>query len=131
MLDDIFNKLRKNAEEGEVKESRGIKSCFLIFRKKKLSEIMSALESVLKNKRGEKIVCDIEKGEIEDMGIASFEIKKGKTIEFYDYDKLSACFIRAYEISRKNESDFWIALYIDENPLTPWWSKEEREEEEK
>jgi len=128
MIDSIFNELRKSAEEGKIKENKGTRSCFLIFKEKNFDEVTAALENLLKSKKGEKISCEIKKGEIEDMGMVCFEIKRGKLIEFYDYDMLSACFMRIYEISRKNASDSWIALYIDENTFSPWWSREEREE---
>jgi len=126
LIEEIFKKFKKEAAEGNIRENKGTRSCFLIFRKKKTNEIIEHLETILKNKNGEKIICEIKKGEIYDLGKVYFKIKSGTVIEFYDYEKLSSCFIRIYEIQKKESSDSWTALYIDENPSTPWWSKEER-----
>lgn len=73
---------------------------------------------------GEKIASEITKGEIVDSGAKQFEILKGIFIEVYDYKTMSVAFVRLYQISDKNKE--WLALYIDENPSTPWWSEGER-----
>jgi len=85
-----------------------------------ISKIKETTEPVLKN--GEKIENDIATGEIVDCGQKQFEILKGRFFEIYDYDKTTAIFIRLYHVKGEKE---WIALYIDENPDTPWWGEEE------
>lgn len=75
------------------------------------------LEPILPN--GEKIVCILKEGEIVDCGVKQFTVKKGVFMEVYDYAKSTAIFIRLYVISHEEEE--WLALYIDENPSTPWW----------
>ncbi len=85
-----------------------------------ISKIKEVIEPVLKN--GEKIENDISAGEIVDCGRKQFEILKGKFFEIYDYDKTTAIFIRVYHVKGEKE---WVALYVDENPDTPWWGEEE------
>ena len=86
-----------------------------------ISKIKETIAPILEN--GEKIENDIQKGEIVDCGIRQFEILRGKFLEVYDYDKTTAVFIRLYHVKGERE---WLALYIDENPDTPWWGDEEK-----
>lgn len=85
-----------------------------------ISKIKKTIEPVLKN--GEKIENDISAGEIVDCGLKQFEIVRGKFFEIYDYDKTTAIFIRLYHVKGERE---WLALYVDENPDTPWWGDKE------
>jgi hypothetical protein len=85
-----------------------------------LLKIKETIEPVLEN--GEKIENDISSGEIVDCGTRQFEILKGKFLEVYDYDKTTAIFIRLYHVKGEKE---WLALYVDENPDTPWWGEDE------
>ncbi len=85
-----------------------------------VSKIKEATEPILKN--GEKIENDISGGEIVDCGQKQFEILKGKFFEIYDYGSTTAIFIRLYHVKGEKE---WLALYIDENPDTPWWGEDE------
>lgn len=73
-------------------------------------------------KNGEKIENDINAGEIVDCGLKQFKILRGKFFEVYDYGSTTAIFIRLYHVRGEKE---WLALYIDENPDTPWWGEEE------
>lgn len=88
--------------------------------KRVLDRINQTLEPILKN--GEKIENDINAGEIVDCGLKQFKILRGKFFEVYDYASTTAIFIRLYHVKGENE---WLALYIDENPDTPWWGEEE------
>lgn len=85
-----------------------------------LKRINQAIAPILKN--GEKIENDISAGSITDCGLKQFEILKGKFFEVYDYDSTTAIFIRLYHVKGEKE---WLALYIDENPDTPWWGEGE------
>jgi hypothetical protein len=76
---------------------------------------------------GEKILNRIEGGKIFDSGEFLFQIKRGVFFEVYDYRELTATFIRLYHLFDPGSGNEWLALYIDENPSTPWWSKGERE----
>lgn len=85
-----------------------------------ISKIKKTVEPILKN--GEKIENDISAGEIIDCGQKQFEILKGKFFEIYDYGSTTAIFIRLYHVRGERE---WLALYVDENPDTPWWGENE------
>lgn len=85
-------------------------------------KINSVLAPIIAN--GEKILNEIKNGEVVDSGIKQFKILRGIFIEVYDYKTMTVTFLRLYQISDKNKE--WLALYIDENPSTPWWGKEER-----
>ncbi len=82
-----------------------------------LEQVEAKLEPILRN--GEKIVCDVSDGEIIDCGVRQFSISRGVFMEVYDYSKNTAIFIRLYSIT--NGAKNWLALYVDENPTTPWW----------
>ena len=76
---------------------------------------------------GEKILNRIDGGNIFDSGDFLFQIKRGVFFEVYDYRELTATFIRLYHLFDPGTKNEWLALYIDENPSTPWWSKSDRE----
>ncbi len=82
-----------------------------------LEHVEAELAPILRN--GEKIVCDVNKGEIIDCGVRQFRVERGTFMEVYDYSRSTAIFIRLYCIS--NGAEEWLALYVDENPVTPWW----------
>ncbi len=87
-----------------------------------LDIVNKTVEPVAEN--GEKIICSIDRGEIIDSKIKGFDIEKGTLIELYDYKHTTVAFIRLYKIKDKDKT--WATLYVDENPDTPWWTKEER-----
>jgi hypothetical protein len=87
---------------------------------KVLDGVNQTIEPVLKN--GEKIENNISAGEIVDCGLKQFEILNGKFFEVYDYGSTTAIFIRLYHVKGEKE---WLALYVDENPDTPWWGEDE------
>ncbi len=84
--------------------------------------VEQALEKYVPN--GEKIITKIDEGKIFDSGKVYFNIRDGYVIEFYDYKTTTSVFIRIYWIS--DEIKEWIAVYIDQNPATPWWDKGEQ-----
>lgn len=87
-----------------------------------LGKIDLVVDPIIKN--GEKILSNIDSGEVIDSGIKQFTVLRGVSIEVYDYKATTAIFIRLYHIQDKKRE--WLALYIDENPSTPWWTEEER-----
>lgn len=120
----ILEELRDISDEQKIRRNREYIVGFATFFSKNFEEILKRVEKTLNNE-SEKIIC-IGKGEIIDSGTKQFEIKKAVFMEYYDYPSTIAVFIRLYKIRNKKE---WISLYIDENPITPWWSEEERENE--
>ncbi|MFQ5871487.1 MAG: hypothetical protein ACE5IB_04960, partial [Candidatus Geothermarchaeales archaeon] len=69
--------------------------------------------------RGEVILCRIREGRVVDMGAESLKVLDGFYAEGYDYDNLSAVFLRAYLLTDGRRR--WTAVYMDENSRTPWW----------
>ncbi len=88
--------------------------------------ITRAIEPIVMD--GEKILNRIDGGKIFDSGEFLFQIKKGVFFEVYDYKELAATFVRLYHLFDPGSRNEWLALYIDENPSTPWWSKVDRVE---
>jgi len=87
-----------------------------------LEEIERAIGPIVGS--GEKISCELGKGGVVDCTVRGFEVLKGHLFEVYSYESLTAAFIRVYLLKDKERE--WIAVYIDENPQTPWWSGKDR-----
>lgn len=86
-----------------------------------LDDVRTQIENVLVKYqlKGEKITTVLQNGEILDSGMVHFKIFAGFIIEFYKYEHTTSVFIRTYQISDGNKE--WLAVYIDQNPKTPWW----------
>ncbi|MEK6977169.1 MAG: hypothetical protein AABX40_02055 [Candidatus Hydrothermarchaeota archaeon] len=89
-------------------------------------EVLGRLEQAVKPYReaGEEIACAISSGHIIDSGVVQYAIRRGAAMEIYDYRTNTVAFLRLYHLEGGGKE--WLALYIDENPSTPWWSEEER-----
>lgn len=124
----IFDELKEHAREAKERKSENGNAFSLIFKNLSFGSVKSVIEKTIENFEGEKIICEINHGKIIDLGKESFEIVKGMLFELYDYKNLSSCFLRLYEIREKGKERAWVSCYIDENLLSPWWSKEERDE---
>lgn len=122
---ELLSGLEKNADFCRIREAGKYITGSLRLPASEYSKVLRHLEKKLKPilKNGEKIVSNISHGEIIDCGIKQFRIKKGVIMEVYDYSRMTSIFIRVYIISGDDEG--WLALYIDENPSTPWWSRRE------
>ncbi len=79
---------------------------------------------------GETLVID-GKGRINDSGKVQFDIEPGLLVEYYHYEQMTVLFIRLYRVHERRTGKVWTALYLDENPQTPWWPTKEREAERK
>jgi len=98
----------------------------LILYNSEFDEICDAIQKKLIDmKYGELIICNLNTGSLYDLGKLSLKIKNGMFMEFYDYNEMNVLFIRIYHFVDNEKT--WVSVYIDENPSTPWWSKEERE----
>lgn len=115
----IATKVKKRSHKGYISGSA-------FFPVERYNEVLDRLERLTEEvaRGGEKISVDVSRGSIVDSGLPQFKIAKGRGIELYDYETTTAAFIRVYHI--KSSDNEWIALYVDENPHTPWWSEEER-----
>ena len=120
----ILEELKEISDKQEIKRNSEYIVGFALFTTQYFEEILEGIERAL-SYRSEKIICR-GKGKIVDSGIKQFEIEKAFFMEYYDYPSATSVFIRVYLISDNKQ---WIALYIDENLITPWWSNEERESE--
>jgi len=125
LLDDIINSLSSLAGEFKLNKFKELRSLYMKFDVKYEREVRNIVfNSVSKYIRdGEVIELIVKDGIFIDTGMETLRVKKGFVWEFYYYPKMVHYFIRQFYIINDRE---WIALYIDENPLSPWWSEEER-----
>jgi hypothetical protein len=124
ILDEIQASL-KDISKLQNKNVRGdFVSAMSIIEEKNIEVIEEKIENTLKSHlpKGEKIISEIKGGDIIDGGKPYFKILGGYVIEFYDYDKTTSVFIRNYHISDGGKD--WVAVYIDQNPKTPWCDKD-------
>jgi|Deesub1362A_J573_1020465.scaffolds.fasta_scaffold00131_52 hypothetical protein len=122
LTETILQSIENISEDCRIRSREGYTAGYarlkISYYEKVLEKIKQVIGPVIKN--GEKIENQIADGEIVDSGIKQFEVKRGVFLEVYDYKKTTAIFIRLYHIKGDKE---WLALYIDENPETPWWEK--------
>jgi len=112
----------------KVQHHKGYSSSALWAEAEDYGRIDARLRKILKEfEPGGELINLQGQGEIIDQGEGSFSIEKGRTYEFYSYGEMSSLFLRLYLISDPKQGKRWVALYMDENPHTPWWA-EERDE---
>lgn len=126
LAEDIIEKVKPLARTHRLRKSKSYVAANAILDSKHYERVIEIVDSLASEiaKNGEKILCKISCGEIIDSGAKQFEILKGVALEIYDYKRMTAAFVRIYHL--RNGSKDWTALYVDENPETPWWSEEER-----
>jgi hypothetical protein len=119
----IISGLKDLSEDSRIREKEkyvsGYAKFSVLYFDTVVENLRKLIDPIVAN--GEKIESNIGPGEIIDSGIKQFYIEKGIFIELYDFEKTTATFIRLYHIKDNGE---WLALYIDENPCTPWWDEE-------
>jgi hypothetical protein len=122
---ELLSALGELAERKTLREYAHYYAASAFFGKEKYDEVERVILSHLEARdRCELISCSISSGTIYDSGAVQFHILKGRLFEFYDYTEMSACFIRLYHIRDLSNNKEWVAMYIDENPATPWWAEE-------
>ncbi len=122
---ELLDAVEEIAERKSVKEYSGYLAASAFFEKGRYDEVERLILSRLEARdEGELISCRISSGAIFDSRREQFKILRGRLLEFYDYAKMSACFIRLYYLRDLGSRREWVALYIDENPATPWWAEE-------
>lgn len=123
ITDDILGSLKDLSKVQKVNQKGGFVAGMAIIESADIGEVEKRIEKALEGRisKGEKIATRLKKGEVVDSGRASFKILGGYVVEFYDYEKTSAVFIRTYLLSDSNKK--WIAVYIDENAETLWWDR--------
>lgn len=120
----ILEELEGLAQRCSVREYSEYISTSAFFKAEVLPEVKERIEKTLKkfSENGELISLEICSGKVVDAGIESFKIAGGKVYEYYHYETMTSLFIRLYSIEDRGKG--WIALYIDENPHSPWWAEE-------
>jgi len=127
LIEELMREFRERAFVRKVRCLRRYRTLTLLLERISFEQVIKRLNEIVGRIliKGEKISCGISKGNIEDMGLKTLEILRGKFLELYDYDKLCLYFVRVYEF--EGDGRKWIAIYVDENLETPWWDERERE----
>ncbi len=121
----IVGRLKRIADASSARKFKDYEAASLIFDSARYEDVIKGLNEILGEiaKNGEVISSNFSVGEVVDSGTKHSDILRGMLYEVYDYKAMSSAFIRVYHLKKDKE---WLALYIDENPHTPWWGKEER-----
>jgi hypothetical protein len=121
ILHEIQESLKDISKTQDSNKRGGFSTSMSIIEGFTLDDVRARIENVLIKYQlnGEKIASILQNGEIFDSGTVYFKILAGFIIEFYDYEHKTSVFIRIYQISDGKKE--WIAVYIDQNPKTPWW----------
>jgi hypothetical protein len=121
ILHEIQESLKPISKTQNSNKRSGFSTAMSIIEDFTLDDARMRIETVLVKyqSKGEKIITVLQNGEILDRGMVHFKILAGFIIEFYDYEHTTSVFIRMYQISDGNKE--WLAVYIDQNPKTPWW----------
>ena len=122
-VEKLLDKVKGRAKWTRVREYKGYLVGSAIFEEEALPWVLGVVKEVLE-KEGEIILSELGPGKIVDRGVESLKVRGGRFIEYYDYRSMRVVFIRLYVL--EGEEGRWLALYIDENPETPWWAGEER-----
>lgn len=122
----IASELKDISKTRDLRKHEGYSAATVILAKEHYAEAKRRINALadLIAANGEKILCSVGRGDVVDSGMKGFSIRRGVVLELYDYEEMSAAFIRLYHLSDGKKE--WLALYVDENPKTPWWKKEER-----
>ncbi|WP_456474958.1 hypothetical protein [Candidatus Pyrohabitans sp.] len=122
---DLLSALEVLSERKNIREYASYYAASAFFRTEKYEEVERVILSHLEGRKNSELIsCTLSSGIISDSGNVQFHILKGRVFEFYDYKEMSACFIRLYHLQDLSNGKEWVALYIDENPSTPWWAEE-------
>ncbi|MEE8168641.1 MAG: hypothetical protein V3T58_07205 [Candidatus Hydrothermarchaeales archaeon] len=125
IVDEVLAELKDISNTQKTREFGDYLAATAIFDVEYFDEVIRRIESVVAPiiENGEKIFCELNSGDVVDSRVKCFDILRGAIFEVYDYKRMAASFIRLYHLKGEKE---WLALYVDENPHTPWWSREER-----
>lgn len=128
IVDDIQAGLQPLSNAQKTTRSGAYTSAMSILGDESFDRVVEIVEKNLEapSMKGEKIILWVQEGKVLDCGKPYFTILKGLIIEFYDYESTTAHFIRIYRLTDGTKT--WVSVYIDENPETPWWSIQERED---
>ncbi len=122
----ILEKLEAFAEEKKLRRFKDYISASVFASAENYEALEVRLEEKLEelSAEGEVIALEVGSGRVVDSGKESFLILRGRVFEYYQYREMISLFLRLYHLKDKRTEKEWVALYIDENPSTPWWSEE-------
>ena len=128
MLDKLVMKLESSIKQKMINKYKNIRTVFLRISPDNINDAIKYIEEILEEYKGrsEIIKLLIKEGYFMDTGIETLEIEYGLIWEIYDYPTFTHYLIRLLKIIEKSNNRNWVAIYIDENPDTAWWTEEER-----
>ena len=128
ILDDISNELRKVSQHESIRKYKNTRVAFYRASIDKEGILIDCIERSLEKYKGrsEIIKLLVSEGYFLDTGIETLKIIYGVIWEVYDYPTFTHYLIRLLKIHDEGRNIKWIAVYIDENPDTAWWTEEER-----
>ncbi len=124
LTNEIIESLAELSSSRKIQENEGFIVGSAILEGVDVEEVKKHVDDVLEKHKGggELIVSELVSGSITDGGLLSFNILGGYVTEFYHYESTTSVFIRNYLIS--DGAKEWVAVYVDENPNTPWWDRD-------
>lgn len=128
ILDDLGMELRKISEHESIKKYKNIRAAFYRANINNEGLLIDCIERGLEKYKGrsEIIKLLVSEGYFLDTGIETLKIIYGIIWEIYDYPTFTHYLIRLLKIHDEKRNIRWLAIYIDENPDTAWWTEEER-----
>ncbi len=128
LLDKLVTKLESNIRQKLINKYKNMRTVFLRISPDDINDAVKYIEEILEEYKGrsEIIKLLINEGYFMDTGIETLKIEYGLIWEIYDYPTFTHYLIRLLKIIGKSNNRNWIAIYIDENPDTAWWTEEER-----
>jgi hypothetical protein len=126
LIDNLYDELKDMAEAKSIRSLGLYRVLSMVFKPSFFNDVASVVDKLTTKAtaNGERISCRISYGEVVDMGLKSMDVTDGFYIELYNYQYATVYHIRIYKF--KSGDREWCALYVDENPETPWWTRDER-----
>ncbi|MEM1546789.1 MAG: hypothetical protein QXY40_04580 [Candidatus Methanomethylicia archaeon] len=126
LIDELYDRLKDKADIKSVRSLGLYRVLSMMFKYDFFNDVTSIVDdlTIKAAVNGERIKCRLSYGEVVDMGLKSIDVIDGFYIELYNYQSTTVYHIRIYRF--KNKDREWCALYVDENPETPWWIGDER-----
>jgi len=128
IMEDLGLELRQIISHESIRKYRNTRVAFYKANVDKEAALIDAIEKTLEKYKGrsEIIKLLVSEGYFLDTGIETLKIIHGVIWEVYDYPTFTHYLIRLLRIRDHNKGAEWLAIYVDENPDTAWWTEEER-----
>jgi|Deesub1362B_J571_1020462.scaffolds.fasta_scaffold00003_323 hypothetical protein len=129
ILEEFIGELSGYAEITKLNQYKTNRTLYIKLRRSDLKDVLKIIESILLRYEsyGEIISLYVNQGDFKDLGIKTIIVDKGFIWELYLYESNIHLFIRLLLLSSVLEGDEWLALYIDYNPDSAWWTADERQ----